>query len=1504
MLSNVIGTSFSRTVLSQLYMRAAKNSTATRDDNQVLFLANKSAWVKMVSSVDIALEDVSAQQAQQANNTLKILGLPQFVKGSTDLSSYYQDFGIEDTSLYSDGTSLAKRWVLEAGTSVASGSGINLRYGVGGEGSYGLANKYTLANGTATEYLGPNPMPGLTSVQVDVAGRLGSLKIATVNFKVWNMNQLNIMEALYFRLGYSMLLEWGHTQYYTNEGVFVTSNGSTQIYGIDDPFRPNLRKERIQQEITLKREKPQVDCNYDGMLGVVSNFTWAFNQEGGYDCTVKLIGLGSIIDTMRINQAYVLPNGLIKNFKTATQAIQDAKDRAAAEKARLDAIAAAAAATANLGKNAGAPVSSLTTITDYTSLLANAKTDAYTGTDTEFFNLTHVWSKDYFYQSTAGDAEVSVNGLPPTNPTYFGLFINRSNDPANPKFTGRLQNTVGAEFSFAGNRIQTLARAAVDKGTVSANGKEFSTDNAGTTTYGGESLDLSLRAGTSSGRKTYIGAVWDLATSVFSPQAATSDIEIDYNTKLLYPFNVKMTYLSSDGKKHQITITYQKPSDENYAPTREQIIQAIDNYVSPTSNWKLTLSAKMERSKINDPSITFSLSSNDFITGQTAAITVKNVKYTGPAVTGANQPAATKDTTVNFTISSDTSEFVNTIGPAPTAPTSTAPSTSTGATGATGKTNTADTDQTNQAYESALTAMLAYVKTTTQALALNGLQVDNFKENNGSLKNKTNLLESTKIFYSQGILKGVSFDNPAPFVSADVEEPFDLTKYAQKGFNTSMMANPKLYGYVPPVNYYELCKAYLVRYQQGAPGSTQDLASARVYIKLGYLLAFLNNMCLIYDTTPTAKSLSTAPSEDPSNVRPYVYIDFNPETNFCLTAPEQMSIDPTICLIPFQGTKTDYQTVFAPAMWNAIKSKAFDPSGKDNQLSGNLPPFKAKDNSNVGRMMDILLDVDYLLNLSNSFATSDPEHSVNLKRFLDALLVDVNKCLGNFNVFRAAYIDEANTVQIRDDQFTPDVLKQGSILERQYYLLQSNRYSSKLSDVVQKAAYTQADISSLQYGQLPIFGLQSIARGFEFKTNMSTKLGAMIAISAQASVGSVNAKDPSSLGYLNQNYQDRYKPRIIDPIPTTATTTKGSANNDEVVANAFNDHVKSIYGTFNTFDSNRIEMAKNYYIERSSKVKTSSQNTVSAPFIPADLEITIDGIGGIIMGQAFTIPEDRLPKSLRGDDGFTKVGFIVTGLTHTIENNQWLTKIKGQMIKLRENSNYGAAEIIKKLQIATTTVATLSNTTTTSGGTPVAGCKGRGNEYKSTKGYQDPELRAGAERLAQRYGLTSAEPLYQVMNAECGLNAADGLWQDNASRADRSLPIKYLNHAAPGYTLVAAGLIQFTSPNVGHEVPSLEAVLAMSAKEQLAPGGPVEKYFDPAKSFLRGGGALQVYTIVFFPVMQSHLNDDNWVIKYGRLSAEAVSKANPALARAAGKTPGEPLTTADFKKYIACITSP
>ena len=140
-LSNVIGAPFSDYVLLQLYIRAARNSTTNRTNEEVLFLANKTAWARLVSSVNIHFPASETNKVTQA-----------------DYQAYYSQFNLNSGLPYNAPDSLAKNWILEAGTSIQDGNGIALRSGIGPDGAYGLGG---------TEELGYRPMPGLTGVTVE-----------------------------------------------------------------------------------------------------------------------------------------------------------------------------------------------------------------------------------------------------------------------------------------------------------------------------------------------------------------------------------------------------------------------------------------------------------------------------------------------------------------------------------------------------------------------------------------------------------------------------------------------------------------------------------------------------------------------------------------------------------------------------------------------------------------------------------------------------------------------------------------------------------------------------------------------------------------------------------------------------------------------------------------------------------------------------------------------------------------------------------------------------------------------------------------------------------------------------------------------------------------------------------------------------------------------------------------------------------------------------------------
>jgi hypothetical protein len=181
---------------------------------------------------------------------------------------------------------------------------VKLSSGVNVGTSDALARKYVLIGGTKgrqgtdtyslfQEGLGYRPMPGITDVQITSVNRFGLLKEATVRYNCWDISQLEELERLFMRPGFTALLEWGHSIQLKSNGTYDTTPQTVTKF-----FDKEVDKQTIYSEIeNLKRSSNQ---NYDAILGFVKNFSWSYRQDGGYDCTVSIISIGELIESMQI----------------------------------------------------------------------------------------------------------------------------------------------------------------------------------------------------------------------------------------------------------------------------------------------------------------------------------------------------------------------------------------------------------------------------------------------------------------------------------------------------------------------------------------------------------------------------------------------------------------------------------------------------------------------------------------------------------------------------------------------------------------------------------------------------------------------------------------------------------------------------------------------------------------------------------------------------------------------------------------------------------------------------------------------------------------------------------------------------------------------------------------------------------------------------------------------------------------------------------------------------
>ena len=141
-------------------------------------------------------------------------------------------------------------------------------------------------------------MPGIESVDHKCLNR-GSIKKTTVKIKANNRDQFDIIDVLYLRLGYTVLLEFGWDKYIDNKGRYQTMNTSPISTKFFNSSLNNSSYDKILPIIEQYRE--ETNGNYEGIFGTVSNFSWDFDKDGSYNITLEIISLGDVIESLKVN---------------------------------------------------------------------------------------------------------------------------------------------------------------------------------------------------------------------------------------------------------------------------------------------------------------------------------------------------------------------------------------------------------------------------------------------------------------------------------------------------------------------------------------------------------------------------------------------------------------------------------------------------------------------------------------------------------------------------------------------------------------------------------------------------------------------------------------------------------------------------------------------------------------------------------------------------------------------------------------------------------------------------------------------------------------------------------------------------------------------------------------------------------------------------------------------------------------------------------------------------
>lgn len=323
---------------------------------------------------------------------------------------------------------------------------------------------------------------------------------------------------------------------------------------------------------------------------------------------------------------------------------------------------------------------------------------------------------------------------------------------------------------------------------------------------------------------------------------------------------------------------------------------------------------------------------------------------------------------------------------------------------------------------------------------------------------------------------------------------------------------------------------------------------------------------------------------------------------------DHVALDPGICVIakPNQPISSEVSLPIDPKnipISYEIGGQAYNIL---NQEQGRFP----------NRILDIFVNVKYLLNrLDTVLENINNITASSIFNFLEGILRDIEDNLGGINSFDIVSGNDGDYYLI-DRELTPN----------------------------------RVDLSE---SRINVTGLQSLVTNLSVTSKIPSALTTMLATSAQFGSSDLSAEGNHMLRW-NEGLTDRIFP---------------------------NKYVRGIDQEKNRFQTDKLELAKviyqfntpepTYNPDKFLSVKSAHRfftqtvansldgKTGAAGIIPLELNLTMDGIGGLKISQGFTINQGILPEQYND-----KTAFLITGLDHSIQNNRWETSIKGQIIIL------------------------------------------------------------------------------------------------------------------------------------------------------------------------------------------------------------------------------------------------
>lgn len=374
------------------------------------------------------------------------------------------------------------------------------------------------------------------------------------------------------------------------------------------------------------------------------------------------------------------------------------------------------------------------------------------------------------------------------------------------------------------------------------------------------------------------------------------------------------------------------------------------------------------------------------------------------------------------------------------------------------------------------------------------------------------------------------------------------------------------------------------------------------YIRFGALLQYLWDKGMMYI--------------NPEGTQPIIALDNDPVNNLIFKTPYTFSGNPLICIV-----KGNIELIDASA--------SSDFSGT---LYSDIPEaavFQDSEYPDAGRLMNVYVNMAWVLQQAQQ--NKDSKNKVKFYELIESICKGIESSLGGQNTLNPTVDPDTGRFYILDEHVIPSVREaQGEI--------------------------PNADRIKL-YGLNP--GVQgTFIRDFGIQTSITNELASTITIGAQAN-GSIKGEDATAFSAWNRGLVDRIlvvktnKDEVKDE-----SNPKAEADLQKRYKKILQEYINFLTGQSNyEWDEDKVDsftsiLTNMITFKESAAAVNQEKASGILGFLPIDLNATMDGISGIKIYQQFAADTSFLPKNYG-----LSLRFIITGITHKIENNTWTTHI-------------------------------------------------------------------------------------------------------------------------------------------------------------------------------------------------------------------------------------------------------